>query len=209
MTLRAPAEFTDLDQIRNTVIVKRDGAAVTLGQIAQVHDTYEKLTRLVRVNGERGLRVAIRKQAEANTVEVVRGVQARLRTLQESGYIPADIRNEVTYDQSGFISDALRSVRDAAIIGARELVGPLIAMTITLAAVYAPIGFQGGLTGALCREFAKKMGVKNFFDVNSGIAHIVLMEHGLVRPGQFIIGTDSHSTIYGALGAFGTGVGFS
>ncbi|MGW4487625.1 aconitase/3-isopropylmalate dehydratase large subunit family protein [Amycolatopsis sp. NPDC004368] len=62
---------------------------------------------------------------------------------------------------------------------------------------------------ALCREFAKKMGVKNFFDVNSGIAHIVLMEHGLVRPGQFIIGTDSHSTIYGALGAFGTGVGFS
>ncbi|WIX98694.1 aconitase/3-isopropylmalate dehydratase large subunit family protein [Amycolatopsis mongoliensis] len=62
---------------------------------------------------------------------------------------------------------------------------------------------------ALCREFAKKMGVRNFFDVNSGIAHIVLMEHGLVRPGRFIIGTDSHSTIYGALGAFGTGVGFS
>ncbi|GAA3527912.1 3-isopropylmalate dehydratase large subunit [Amycolatopsis ultiminotia] len=62
---------------------------------------------------------------------------------------------------------------------------------------------------ALCREFAKKKGVRNFFDVNSGIAHIVLMEHGLVRPGQFIIGTDSHSTIYGALGAFGTGVGFS
>jgi len=62
---------------------------------------------------------------------------------------------------------------------------------------------------ALCREFAQRMGVKHFFDVNSGIAHIVLMEHGLVRPGQFIIGTDSHSTIYGALGAFGTGVGFS
>jgi multidrug efflux pump len=43
---------------------------------------------------------------------------------------------------------------DAAILGARELVGPVIAMTITLAAVYAPIGFQGGLTGALFREFA-------------------------------------------------------
>ena len=39
-------------------------------------------------------------------------------------------------------------------LGARELVGPIIAMTITLAAVYAPIGFQGGLTGALFREFA-------------------------------------------------------
>jgi multidrug efflux pump len=47
-----------------------------------------------------------------------------------------------------------KTPRDAAILGARELVGPVIAMTITLAAVYAPIGFQGGLTGALFREFA-------------------------------------------------------
>lgn len=43
---------------------------------------------------------------------------------------------------------------EAAILGARELVGPVISMTITLSAVYAPIAFQGGLTGALFREFA-------------------------------------------------------
>jgi multidrug efflux pump len=43
---------------------------------------------------------------------------------------------------------------DAALLGARELVGPIVAMTVTLAAVYAPIGLQGGLTGALFREFA-------------------------------------------------------
>jgi multidrug efflux pump len=43
---------------------------------------------------------------------------------------------------------------DAAMKGARELVGPIISMTITLAAVYTPIGIQGGLTGALFREFA-------------------------------------------------------
>jgi multidrug efflux pump len=42
----------------------------------------------------------------------------------------------------------------AALIGAREIVGPVISMTITLAAVYAPIGFLGGLTGSLFREFA-------------------------------------------------------
>ncbi len=47
-----------------------------------------------------------------------------------------------------------RSPREAATIGARELVGPVIAMTMTLAAVYTPIGLQGGLTGALFREFA-------------------------------------------------------
>ncbi|MFL5506956.1 MAG: efflux RND transporter permease subunit, partial [Gemmatimonadales bacterium] len=43
---------------------------------------------------------------------------------------------------------------DAALIGARELMGPVLAMTVTLAAVYAPIGFQGGLTGMLFLEFA-------------------------------------------------------
>jgi multidrug efflux pump len=47
-----------------------------------------------------------------------------------------------------------KSTVDAAILGARELVGPVISMTITLAAVYSPIAFQGGLTGALFREFA-------------------------------------------------------
>ncbi|MDR2215206.1 MAG: 3-isopropylmalate dehydratase large subunit [Nevskiaceae bacterium] len=61
----------------------------------------------------------------------------------------------------------------------------------------------------LCRDFARKHGLVNFFDVNAGIAHLVLMEKGLVRPGEILIGTDSHSTIYGALGSFGTGVGFS
>jgi multidrug efflux pump len=44
--------------------------------------------------------------------------------------------------------------REAALVAARELVGPILAMTITLAAVYTPIGFQGGLTGSLFLEFA-------------------------------------------------------
>lgn len=47
-----------------------------------------------------------------------------------------------------------RTPMEAAIVGARELIGPVISMSITLAAVYAPIAFQGGLTGALFREFA-------------------------------------------------------
>jgi 3-isopropylmalate/(R)-2-methylmalate dehydratase large subunit len=61
----------------------------------------------------------------------------------------------------------------------------------------------------LCREYAARKGIKKFYDVNAGIAHVVLTEEGHIRPGMVIIGTDSHTTIYGALGAFGTGVGFS
>ena len=47
-----------------------------------------------------------------------------------------------------------RTPLDAAIVGARELISPVISMTVTLIAVYAPIAFQGGLTGSLFREFA-------------------------------------------------------
>jgi HAE1 family hydrophobic/amphiphilic exporter-1 len=84
VTLRAPAEFINLDQIRDTVIVQRDGATVTLGQIAEVKDTYEKLTRIVRVNGGRGIRVAIRKQANANTVEVSNRVLAEIEAANQA-----------------------------------------------------------------------------------------------------------------------------
>lgn len=71
----------------------------------------------------------------------------------------------------------------AAIRGARELVGPTIAMTITLAAVYAPIGIQGGLTGALFKEFAFTLAGAV---VISGIVALTLspmMASKLVREG--------------------------
>jgi homoaconitate hydratase family protein len=62
---------------------------------------------------------------------------------------------------------------------------------------------------ALCRDFAAQHGIETFYDVDAGVSHVVLIENGHIKPGMLIIGTDSHSTIYGALGALGTGVGFS
>ena len=59
-----------------------------------------------------------------------------------------------------------------------------------------------------CREFAGKYSVKNYFDVGDmGIEHALLPEKGLVASGECIIGADSHTCTYGALGAFSTGVG--
>ena len=59
-----------------------------------------------------------------------------------------------------------------------------------------------------CREFAKKYDILNFFDVGEmGVEHALLPEKGLVAPGELIIGADSHTCTYGALGAFSTGVG--
>ena len=73
---------------------------------------------------------------------------------------------------------------DAALRGARELVGPIIAMTITLAAVYTPIAFQGGLTGSLFREFALTLAGAVTI---SGIVALTLspvMSAFLLQPGQ-------------------------
>src|SRR5438270_1220096 len=60
---------------------------------------------------------------------------------------------------------------NSALVGARELIGPIIAMTITLAAVYTPIALQGGLTGALFREFALTLAGAVFI---SGVVALVL-----------------------------------
>ncbi len=102
----------------------------------------------------------------------------------------------VVDDAIVIIENVERHVREgqsptkAAILGARELVSPVIAMTITLAAVYAPIGLQGGLTGALFREFAFTLAGAVFI---SGVVALTLSpvmsskmldagreEHGLV-----------------------------
>ena len=59
-----------------------------------------------------------------------------------------------------------------------------------------------------CRAFARRFDIDNYFDVGEmGIEHALLPEKGLVAPGEAVIGADSHTCTYGALGAFSTGVG--
>ncbi len=60
----------------------------------------------------------------------------------------------------------------------------------------------------LIRQFAQKYKIKHYYEIGRmGIEHALLPEQGLVRPGEVIIGADSHTCTYGALGAFATGVG--
>ena len=61
---------------------------------------------------------------------------------------------------------------------------------------------------AICRDFAHKHQISHFYDVGQmGIEHALIPEKGLAAPGEVIIGADSHTCTYGALGAFSTGVG--
>jgi 3-isopropylmalate/(R)-2-methylmalate dehydratase large subunit len=67
---------------------------------------------------------------------------------------------------------------------------------------------QSAKLARLMKEFAEEQQIEHFFDVGrGGIEHVVLPEEGLVAPGELIVGGDSHTCTYGALGAFATGMG--
>ncbi len=60
----------------------------------------------------------------------------------------------------------------------------------------------------MIREFAKEQGIEKFFELGTmGIEHVLLPEQGIVKSGDVVVGADSHTCTYGALGAFSTGVG--
>src|SRR6201996_3111418 len=72
---------------------------------------------------------------------------------------------------------------------------------------FAPATQQAAEALAAVRKFAAKHGIRHVFDSGSGSVHHCIIESGLWKPGQVIIGCDSHTPIYGALGVFATGVG--
>jgi 3-isopropylmalate/(R)-2-methylmalate dehydratase large subunit len=72
---------------------------------------------------------------------------------------------------------------------------------------FSPATREAAQTLFTVREFAAQHGIKNLFDSGSGSLHHVIIESGLWAPGQVVIGCDSHTPIYGALGLFATGVG--
>ena len=63
------------------------------------------------------------------------------------------------------------------------------------------------LTHQRIRKFVKDQNLKYFFDMKEGICHQILPENGLSRPGEVMVGTDSHTTTHGAFGTFATGIG--
>jgi HAE1 family hydrophobic/amphiphilic exporter-1 len=114
VTLRAPSEFQSLDEIRNTIVLERGDGAVTIGQIAKVKDTYEKLSRYVRVNGHLGLRVAIRKQSDANTVDVSKAIIEEVARVNEAY---PQLEMVVISNQGNFIERSISNVAQSVLYG--------------------------------------------------------------------------------------------
>jgi len=114
VTIRTPGEYTSLEQLRNSVIAMRGSAPVQLSEIARVEDSWQRVRRIIRVNGEPGVRLAVRKQSGTNTVEVAR------RALQEIERINRDIpqiRLTPIIDTSDYIERSISSVGSCALYG--------------------------------------------------------------------------------------------
>jgi len=182
VTLSLPSEFIDMDQIRNTIISRQGSTLVRLGQIAEVKDTYKKLTRVIRVNGQRGIRVAIRKQANANTVEVSKQILSEIEsansTFPRISIIPV-------INQGNFIERSIANVTRSVLYGGglaivvllfflRSVTSTLIislSIPISLIATFALIYF-GGFTLNLMSLGGLALGVGMMVD-----SSIVVLEN--------------------------------
>jgi len=112
--VRTPGEYTSLEELRNTVISIRGGAPIFLREIASVKDSWQKVTRIVRVNGRPGVRLAVNKQSGMNTVEVARGVLKQIELINRD--IP-QIQVTPIIDTSDYIEKSITNVGYAMLYG--------------------------------------------------------------------------------------------
>ena len=114
VVLRTPGQYTSLDQLRQTTIAVRRGVPVRLGQVAEVADRWEKITRIVRVNGQPGVRLSVNKQSGTNTVEVARRVLEEIKGINED--LP-QVRLTPIIDTSDYIRRSITNVGISAVFG--------------------------------------------------------------------------------------------
>lgn len=114
ITIRTPGEFSSIDQIAETVIATREGAAIRLKEIATVSDSWEKIRRYVRINGLDSIRLAIYKQSGTNTVEVARGVREEVERINQD--MP-QMKIAMLRDSSDYIQRSITNVGYSALHG--------------------------------------------------------------------------------------------
>jgi len=114
ITVRTPGEYTNLGELWNTVIAMREGVPIQLKEVASVEDSWERITRIVRVNGQPGVRLSINKQSGTNTVEVAKGVKREIERINQD--IP-QIHIIPIIDTSDYIQRSISNVGSSIIYG--------------------------------------------------------------------------------------------
>jgi CzcA family heavy metal efflux pump len=111
-------KFTSVAEIRSLALPIAGGGRVPLSEVAEVRDGSREQRLWVRLNGVPAVKVSVRKQPDANTVAVADGVDAKLRQLEATRFIPGEVQFQPLENQAGFIRGSVASVRNAALGGA-------------------------------------------------------------------------------------------
>ncbi len=112
--IRIPGVYTNLDEIRETVVALRDRVPIRLKEIASIEDTHRRITRVARINRIPGIRIAINKQSGKNTVKVAEGVLKEIEKIQQD---TPQIQIIPVSNSSQFIKNAINNVSSAALYG--------------------------------------------------------------------------------------------
>jgi HAE1 family hydrophobic/amphiphilic exporter-1 len=114
LLLRSPGQFTNLDEIRNTIVMTRGSVPVYLKDIADVRDATEDRRAITRINGRPGIRMRVTKQSGTNTIQVASGVRKEMERINRE---VSGMKLQILDDQSVYIDRAIHSVQEHAMIG--------------------------------------------------------------------------------------------
>ncbi|MGE0591489.1 MAG: efflux RND transporter permease subunit, partial [Vicinamibacterales bacterium] len=112
--VRSQGQFSSLDELRDLVVMTRDGVPVYMRDIADVVDATEDRRSVMRINGTPGLRIQIQKQSGENTVAVASGIKAEMERINRD--VPG-VKLTVLEDNSRFIDQAITNVQEHAMLG--------------------------------------------------------------------------------------------
>jgi HAE1 family hydrophobic/amphiphilic exporter-1 len=112
-SVRTLSEYASVDQIADTVIGYRNGTPIYVRNVAQVSDTYEEITRVVRNNQKPGVLLIVSKNSKANTVQVTDRVIKELPNILKR--LPAGIKAGVIFNQADFIKRSISNLTSTAI----------------------------------------------------------------------------------------------
>ncbi|MBI3993185.1 MAG: efflux RND transporter permease subunit, partial [Candidatus Lambdaproteobacteria bacterium] len=193
VTLRTPGQFASLDELRDTVVALRDGKPILLRQIGDVRDTHAKVTRIERINGVPGVRMGVRKQSNANTVEVARTASREVERLNRD--FP-QVQIVTLIDASEYIVRSINNIGQTILYGGalaalvllfflRNLRSTLVVTTaipISLIATFTLIYF-GGFTLNIMTLGGLSLGVGMMVD-NSIVVLENIVRHREAEPGD-------------------------
>ena len=113
-SLRVEKEFTSADQMLDIVVGHSNGKTVYLRDVARVVDGVEERYQESYINGTQGAQIVIQKQADANTVNVIKGVKKAMKDIQKG--LPSDVQIKTVVDGSDNILNTLNSLKETIIV---------------------------------------------------------------------------------------------